>query len=149
MWAAFVATPTSDALVTSGTGATKAKTGGSERAQRKLEAHSQTFLSFFKLTRIRRRMFRPIEASVSCNNLSASATYKHANSTLSFTRLQLIGGGRKPRELRRSSPDTPSPVVPEDPGAEVALPEVVLLGTPVLVPRITKSRSEAPASLPS
>jgi hypothetical protein len=47
----------------------------------------QVFLTFSKLTQIGRRMFRPIEASISCNNLSAVMTYEHVNSALSSSRL--------------------------------------------------------------
>jgi hypothetical protein len=43
----------------------------------------QDFLSFFKLTQIRRMMFWLTEASISCSNLSVVATYEHANSVSS------------------------------------------------------------------
>jgi hypothetical protein len=82
----------------------------------------QTFLSFFKLTQIERRMSRPIEANVSCNSLSASVTCEHVNVVLSFTCLQSIGEGKKPGATSRSSPDTPGAIVPKDPGAGVTSP---------------------------
>jgi hypothetical protein len=131
-----------------GTSTIETKTRGSEKARMKPEAHKQTFLSCFKLTRIRRRMFRPTKASVSCNNLSASMTYEHANSMLSSTRLQLLGGGAKPGEPDRTSLDTPGPTMPEDPGAGVMTPRAVLLGTPMPKPYITKSQSEPLVSSP-
>jgi hypothetical protein len=47
----------------------------------------QTFSSFFRLTRIRRRMFQPTEPKVSCNDLSALVTYKYVSSVSSSTHL--------------------------------------------------------------
>jgi hypothetical protein len=57
----------------------KHHTRGDEREWRRPEAHGQISLSFFKLTRIERMMFRPIEVSVSCSNLSTMVTYEHAD----------------------------------------------------------------------
>jgi hypothetical protein len=58
----------------------------------------------------------------------------------------LIGGGKKPGEHDRSSPNTPRPTVSEYPGARVASPRAALPATPVLVPHITKSQSEPSVS---
>jgi hypothetical protein len=109
----------------------------------------QFFLSFFRLTQIERRMFRSIEANVSCINLSVhqplrGVTCEYMNSTSSPTRLQSIGGVRKLRELGNSSLDTPRPATSEDLGAGTLLPGAALPGTPVRVPHITKSRNKPP-----
>jgi hypothetical protein len=88
--------------------AAEAKIGGSKGTRRKPDAHRQTFLSFFKLSQIGRRMSQPTEGNVSCHNLSALATYEHVNAALSSTCHLSIGGGEKPREPDRSNLDTPS-----------------------------------------
>jgi hypothetical protein len=51
------------------------------------------FSSLFRLTRIGRKMFWSIEASISCNNLSVAVTHEHADFASSPTSLQLMGGG--------------------------------------------------------
>jgi hypothetical protein len=91
-------------------------------------------------------MFWSTEASVSCNNLSMVATYEHVDTTSCPTRLQLIGGGRKPGELDRCSPHSPRPTMPKDPRAGVASPRAPLLGISMSTPRLTKSHSKPPVS---
>jgi hypothetical protein len=91
-------------------------------------------------------MFRPIEASVLCNNLSVVATYERTNSTLSSTCLPSIGRGRKPGEPGRSSPDIPKHTTSRDPGAGAASPGAACPGMPKLTPHITKSHSEPQVS---
>jgi hypothetical protein len=102
--------------------------GGDEREWRKPEAHEQDFLSFIRLTRIRRRMFWPAEASVSCSNLSAETTYEHVYIASSHTLIQSISRGEKLGEPCRGSPDTPGLTVPEDPEAGAASPRAALPG---------------------
>jgi hypothetical protein len=104
------------------------------------------FFSFFRPTRIGHRMLRLTEARISCRILSTVATYEHLDSASSPTRLQSIGGGGKPRELDRCSPNTTGPVVPKDPGAGAASLRAALPGTSMLVPRFTKSRSKPPVA---
>jgi hypothetical protein len=53
---------------------------------------------------------------MSSNNLSAVVTGEHADSTSSPTRFQLMGGGEKPGEPGKYSPDTPKHVPPKDLG---------------------------------
>jgi hypothetical protein len=88
------------------------------------------FPIFFRLTQIRCRMFWSTEANVLCNNLSNAMTY------------ELIGRDGEPWEPSRSSLDTLGPMALEDPGPRVTSPRVVLLGTPMPAPCITKSRSK-------
>jgi hypothetical protein len=104
------------------------------------------FFSFFRPTRIRRRMFRLTEASISYSNLSAMVTCEHADSASSPTCLLFIGRGGKPREPDRCSLDTLGPTVSKDPWAGAALPSVALPGTLMPVPRFTKSHSKPPTS---
>jgi hypothetical protein len=102
----------------------------------------QVFLSFFKLTRIRHKIFLLTEANISCNNLSTVASYKHTSFELSSTRLQSIDGRRKLGEPDRSSLDTPGLTVPEGPGAGATSPGAAFPDTPMLAPCITKSHSK-------
>jgi hypothetical protein len=61
-------------------------------------------------------MFWWTEVSASCSNLSAAATYEHADSASSCTRLQLIGGVEH-RENRASTVQIPPKLtILEDPG---------------------------------
>jgi hypothetical protein len=113
--------------------------GGSQRNEGKI-------FSLLRLTRIGRRMFWCIGASVSCNNLSVVATCEHTDSASSPTYHQLMGAGRKWGEPGKRSPDIPGPSVLEDPGAGNASPEAAHPGTPAPTPRTTKSRSELSAS---
>jgi hypothetical protein len=94
-------------------------------------------------------MFQSTEASILCNNLSVVVTCEHGNSTSSPTHLQLIGGGGNSVEPGRCSPDTPRLTTPDDPGPGAASPRVALSGTPMPVPRDTKSHSKPPTSLVS
>jgi hypothetical protein len=89
-------------------------------------------------------MFWPNDASVSCSNLFATATYEPAESASSPT--HLLGGGEKPREPKRGSPETPGLTMPEDPGAGAASPRVGLPGTSMSAPCFTKSRNKPLAS---
>jgi hypothetical protein len=100
------------------------------------------FSLFFRLTRIKCRVFQPTEASVSCSNLSVAATYEHVDSTSSPTHLQPIGRGGKSSELDRGSTDTPRPAMPKDAGTGATLPMVALLGTLMSAPHLNKSHSK-------
>jgi hypothetical protein len=71
-------------------------------------------------------MFWLTEASVSRNNLSMTVTCEHANSMLSSTWLQSIGGGGEPGEPIRGRSATPGPVASEDSGAGITSPGAVL-----------------------
>jgi hypothetical protein len=81
-------------------------------------------------------MFWWTEASISCSNLSAAATCKHADSASYSTHRQLMGGDEEPGEPDKNSPDTPGPTMLKDPGAGAALPEML-----APAPRTTKSCS--------
>jgi hypothetical protein len=83
---------------------------------------------------------------LSHRNLSATATYEHANSALSSTCLQSIGGSGESEEPGRSSPVAPGPTAPEDSGAGIASPGAALLGIPRPAPRTTRLRDRPPAS---
>jgi hypothetical protein len=61
-------------------------------------------------------MFWSTKAKVSCNSLSASATYEHMSSASPSTRLQSMAGGGRPGVPDRSMPDTTEPMTSEDPG---------------------------------
>jgi hypothetical protein len=106
------------------------------------------FPSFFNVTRIRFRIFRPTEASISHNNLSVMVTCELMNSTTSSTYLQWIGGSGELMEPGRNSPVALGPVVPKDSGVGIASPRAALLGIPRPVPHTTKSRHGPLASLP-
>jgi hypothetical protein len=60
------------------------------------------------------------------------------------THPQLMGGGEKPREPDRYSPEVPRPVIIGDPGDGAASPQAALLGTPVPVPHTTKLLVSSP-----
>jgi hypothetical protein len=102
-----------------------------------------------RLTRIRHRMFWWTEDSISCSNLSATATCEHADYASSPTRLLLMGRGEKPGGSDKHSPDIPGPPVLEDQRAGATSPMVALLKTPAPVSCTTKSRNKLPASSPS
>jgi hypothetical protein len=72
------------------------------------------FPTFFNLTQIGCRMFRPTKANVSHSNLSTMVTYQHRNFTSSSTYLQSIGGSQEPGKPCRSSPVAPGPATLED-----------------------------------
>jgi hypothetical protein len=93
-------------------------------------------------------MFQLTESKVSCNSLSEFVTCEHANSALSSTCLQLIGGGGRPGHPGWSMLDTLGPTMLEDSGAGVASPGVSLLRTQIQVPQMTKHRSVPLASSP-
>jgi hypothetical protein len=109
----------------------------------------QGFVSLFRLTQTSRRMFWWIETSISCSNLSAAATFEHADSTSSSTCLQLIGRGGASGESGKYSPDTPGLTVVEDLGARAASPRIALPGTPAPAPHTTKSYNKLLALSPS
>jgi hypothetical protein len=94
-------------------------------------------------------MLRPTEASVSCSNLSEAVTCEHVDSASSPTHLQSIGGGEKPREPDRGSPDTTGLEVPENPRVRAVSHGAALHGTSMLAPCLTKSRDRPLASSPS
>jgi hypothetical protein len=59
-----------------------------------------------------------------------------------------MGGGGELEEPGRHSPDAPGLIGLNDSGAEAASPGVALPGTPVLVPRTTKSCNKLMALSP-
>jgi hypothetical protein len=99
-----------------GTRATKTKYRRDERAWKKSEECGQD-VSLFRLTQIGCSVFWWTEASISCSNLTAAATYKHADSALSPTHRQFMGGGGKLLETNKYTPDAPGLVALEDPRA--------------------------------
>jgi hypothetical protein len=70
------------------------------------------------------------------------ATCEHANTALSLTYPQSIGGGGKLGEPNRSNLDTPVPAAPEDQEARFTSPRAALLKAPMSMPRITQSQSK-------
>jgi hypothetical protein len=64
------------------------------------------------------------------HNLSVVMTRKHIDSASSPTCLQLMGGGGKPGEPGRYSPDTLGLVAPEEPRARAVSPGAALPGAP-------------------
>jgi hypothetical protein len=103
------------------------------------------FSLFFRLTQIGCRIFRPTEASISCNNLSTATTSEHADSASFPTRLQSIGEGGKLGEPSGGSPDNPGLAVPENPGTGAAS----LGAAPSWGPAPSTSTLVAPCDVPS
>jgi hypothetical protein len=89
-------------------------------------------------------MFQWTEASVSSSNRSAVVTYEHADSALSSTCLQSIGGNEEAGGPSMYDPHTPGLMVLEDLGAGAAF-----LEAPAPAPCTSKSYSKFPMLSPS
>jgi hypothetical protein len=109
------------------------------RTWRKSQEFKQNFVSLFRLTRTKHRMFRWTEASNLCSNLSMAATCEHADSASASTHLQLRDGYENPGEPGKYSLDRPELMVLEDLGAGTTSLGALLLEMPTPAPCTTKS----------